>query len=637
VLYIGNMKAPLLVLLLAFIYLSSKPLLAQGQRVYTDGRYTDPVCAGVLKMIEEKPKEVLFGISVGSDGTVIFEMDNREWFNKIFRPGMSVTADIVSKDRYACNAKALSQSLFKGYVMKPVTQAEFAGRTVQQMGNAIAIRIGKLPPALMNKEVEANLVILIGDEVCYYTNFVDIDRAAWDILPMGLYTDTLLNQTSRFDTAIANRFIYDHKVQVVVSFARNKDTYEGNDVKRVYDSLGLQNCTIKKCAIRAYSSVEGTEAANKQLMKGRANTMAGVLKRLQPGLNRISVLTAENWLDFYREIRNTPFADLGEMTREEAKVKLLDPVIREGLEPILGKERKCILTLYYAQKSGLEKVTNKLVVDSFQHALGAKKIGLARLIQKEIFERVSDHKLPDLYLDQLEIPREKDNLELLSDRIIYKYWLEESDEKDALAAFQEVKALDPGNGKVNYNICALSIFEWHFYSDSVDAPGLRAAIDSLGGEGIDPSLVKRMLVNYHILLSFDLLNKFKYDEKDKAVQFIKENYEALTLSDEDRFSLAKYFSFYSQQDWAKELIGKRIDQLDVSEDLLFYYVNLGFFSPSDYEDEAFGKALLNASMLNRVRFCHFFNSINKGGASMQLLEAPVFRQLYCEDCVQAGL
>jgi hypothetical protein len=320
------------------------------------------------------------------------------------------------------------------------------------------------------------------------------------------------------------------------------------------------------------------------------------------------------------------------LSRAEIKVRLLDTLFADSLEPILAKERKAILTLYYGPKTGSEEVKNQELLTSFAGAIREKKINQARTMQKEIFERIADQRLPESYLDKLEIPQAKAFWELLNDRVIYKYRLNLSDESDALEAFRKIRMLDPANGKINYNICALTIFQWHASGQSTNLQQLLADINRLAEQGINRSLIRRMLVNYHILLSVDLLRKYKYEEKDQSVLFIKENYETLPLTDEDRYSLAKYFTFYSQDQWAVDLIARRIDQLDVSEDLVFYYVNLGFFKPDNYRGEKFSRALLNAATLNKERFCRFFNPINKGGASMQLLEEGLFRKLYCENC-----
>ncbi|HEY1202571.1 MAG TPA: hypothetical protein VGE79_16395, partial [Niastella sp.] len=65
---------------------------------------------------------------------------------------------------------------------------------------------------------------------------------------------------------------------------------------------------------------------------------------------------------------------------------------------------------------------------------------------------------------------------------------------------------------------------------------------------------------------------------------------------------------------------------------LFYYLNLKLFDAEPLASAAVKKAALNAIVINGPRFCRFFNSIKKGGASFQLLGDNELRALYCESC-----
>ncbi|MBP1650336.1 MAG: hypothetical protein H6Q26_493 [Bacteroidetes bacterium] len=76
----------------------------------------------------------------------------------------------------------------------------------------------------------------------------------------------------------------------------------------------------------------------------------------------------------------------------------------------------------------------------------------------------------------------------------------------------------------------------------------------------------------------------------------------------------------------------RVNQLDASENIVFYFINLGFFNPTFYTNKFFADAILNAVNLNRARFCQFFQPSDKGGASIQLLESDILRKYKCENC-----
>ena len=210
--------------------------------------------------------------------------------------------------------------------------------------------------------------------------------------------------------------------------------------------------------------------------------------------------------------------------------------------------------------------------------------------------------------------------------------LKATTEYKALDNFLLLKQLDPENGRINYNICALRFFMWQYGADSLASKLLMKEINTLLNKGINMMLVKRMLINYHILKCEDQMRIYNYVGKDSSLNVIRNIYNGIRLNDEDIYSLARYYSFYAHQDWAEEIITPRIDKVDVSEDLIFYYINLLFFHPSSYGSEDFYKASLNGITLNRKRFCDFFLPNNKGGASMQLLDYEVIKTSYCEQC-----
>jgi hypothetical protein len=300
--------------------------------------------------------------------------------------------------------------------------------------------------------------------------------------------------------------------------------------------------------------------------------------------------------------------------------------------PILSKERKAIIEIYIETKSPVASKSDNQLLTDFKTAVSNKKTTKAAEIQKEILTRIMDNKLPINYLDKLEVPKTKAFSTLLSDREVYKYFLKFTTEYEALAHFLEIQKLDPKNGNINYNICALRFFMWKNGKDSTIQKILLKEILDLPGQNIDNALVKRLLINYNILKCEEDMVQFNYEDKDTSLYYIRTLYYELALNDEDIFSLAKYFTYYSHYDWAEEIILSRIDQIDVSEDLVFYFVNLQFYHPDDYKSKKFRKSLLNAINLNPKRFCDFFLPNDKGGAGMQLLEYHELKEKYCETC-----
>jgi hypothetical protein len=626
-----KLKIPLLFFSLFFNTL----LFAQLPYDLIDGR-ENTLCKYCQDQINNKPREVLFGINIKENGDIYFSMDNKVWFDKIFKnKSYGITIDLVSEDRYSCKRKSLDEDILpKGTMTAPIYKDDMVKASEMLSANAIYIKVGKLPSKLKGKKVEGNLVILNGPYICYYSNFVNIDRSVWQLLPMGLFTDSLVNNNFTDDSKEFSKdfFTYSKKVEVTIPFEKSSSNFNGIYLNKLYDSISLSQYSLKKVDIRAYSSIEGAEIANKNLMQKRADTIVNALKKYEPNLKRINVITAENWLEFYTAIDTSIHSELNTFSKLEIKQKLWDKSLLAKIEPMLAKERKAIVTLYLENKSEETGIKNDSIINEFNSAISLKNIQKARGIQKEILDRIFDNKLPLEYLGKIEVPKTKDFISLQNDKEVYKYLLKATNEYEALDNFIALKKIDPLNGKINYNICALRFFMWKYGNDSTIKKNLLKEINELSRQSISKTLVKRMVINYQIMKSEDDMIKGNYAGKDSALKIIKEIYNEIKLNDEDVYSIAKYFSSYVQNEWALEIVTPRIDKLNVSEDLVFYYLNLLFYYPSEFGTVEFNKAMINAVNLNKKRFCNFFLPNDNGGASMQLLDYEEIKNKYCEAC-----
>jgi hypothetical protein len=614
--------------------LVSFSFMSTAQTRYNDARETTQ-CASCKAVIRDMPKEVLYGIHINLNGDVYFSMTDRNWFDKLFNnDSYGIAIDIISKTRYNCSIDISSNyNIPKGTVLPAVYRKQLLAGDNQLEPNGINVKVGKVPPSLLGKELEGNLIILNGTAICYYTNFVDIDRSVWELLPMGFYTDSLINESrNRSDTLDQEFFTYQRKIQIEIPFARGSSTFEANYLKKYLDSINLVSTTIKKVEIRAYSSVEGPEMVNKSLMAKRAESFINALKRYEPTLKRVKVLTAENWLDFYNDVKTTKFDKLTGKSKTDIKKQLADPSILVELEPILAKHRKVIAVLYVEGKTEAYFKSDSSLVKNINESIKSKQIRKAEMLLKELSNRIADNRLPVEAFEKIEVPRTKEYTPLLNDREVYKHLLKATDETEALENLIQIRQLDSTNGKLNYNICVLQFFMWRFDNDSAARKIIPRYIEKLVKQGIPDILVKRMKINYYILKSEDQLNDLNYSGKDSSVAEIRRTYENLHLSDEDIYSLAKYYSFYSHSEWAEEIILPRISDINVTEDLVFYYLNLLFYHPYSFGSTEFNTAALNAINLNRTRFCNFFRSVDKGGASMQLLEHGELKKIYCTEC-----
>lgn len=607
---------------------------AQNDINLVDGRETQN-CEECKLQIKRKPAEVLFGININANGDVYFTMTNKKWFDIIFKnEKYGLTIDLITRDRYKCsNKNEIDFTLPRGEMLEPIYKKAILKNASELIQGELYAKIGKVPSELRNKELEANLVILNGNSICYYTNFVDIDRAAWQLLPMGLFTDSIVNFTANFEQKTPPLFSYTKKIQVEIPFEKASAILNNNNINQIYDSLKLINYRVKKVEIRAYTSVEGSVKTNEILMQQRANAMKTILNKYGINLSNSKIIAAENWLEFYSDLKNTDYKNFIDLSKAEIKQKLADKSIAKELEPILAKHRKTIATFYLDEKSISSAVKNNDLLQKINLAISKKEITNARILNKEIMERIIDKTLPTEYIkNEIEVPQTKEFSYLLNDREVYKYLLKTTTEYEALENFKTIQTLDPYNSKVAYNICVLKFFLWQNWGDSISKNIVLNDINNLSFLNVDSTLIKRLLINFYILNSEEKMQEYDYFGKDTSVLFIQNTYKGLKLDDEDILSLAKYFTYYSKQFWAEEIVTPRVNKLDVSEDLVFYYINLMFFYHQTNDPELLNSAIINAINLNRKRYCNFFKSNNNGGASMQLLDNEFYRKIYCKEC-----
>jgi hypothetical protein len=112
---------------------------------------------------------------------------------------------------------------------------------------------------------------------------------------------------------------------------------------------------------------------------------------------------------------------------------------------------------------------------------------------------------------------------------------------------------------------------------------------------------------------------------------VEANYPRLALNDKDLLSLAQYFASYGDHAKARALIQPRLTHINVSEDLLFYYLNLTLTDASLTAQPAYRKVMLNAINSDRHRFCDLFEPFDKG-ITFQLLDDPYLKKTWCEEC-----
>ncbi|RKE99041.1 OmpA family protein [Ichthyenterobacterium magnum] len=625
------MKNTLLIIVLSTFVFQSLQSQNQYDIVFPQNR--DQVCQQFNQAFVNRPKEVKFSI-VRVNSSLFFETNNKQWFDQLFQnTGDGLAIDVVSRDRYNCENVTINNTQIRGTLLKPIYAQKLKRGLKKTKDNKYQVLIGRIPSALINDELEFNILFLNNKNLCQYYIIYDLEAYPWDLLDMGMYLDSLTYNSRSIKPNKTEAYIIKNKtLKFQIPFQKNKSEYSQNDIKPLYDSLQLTDFNIKAIRINAYSSVEGSLERNIQLQEQRANSIVNALQTFQKPTIKTEISSSENWVEFLNDIENTEHQYLSKLSKSKIKSKLIGK-LSSTLEPILKNHRKAVIELQLQKKDKYKTMSADQLLNKFNTSIAANDLNEALVIQNSIFEKLNNKVISPDFLRKTEVPKQAKFLKILNKNSAFKFM---SDVRQVLIVYNELKELDklvPKNKEVKYNLASVKFKLWRHNAIKVDENKFKTEIYALKNYGIDEALISRMMLNFHIIKAENLMRKRDYKKKDISVAYINKNYKKVTLSDYDYLSLAQFFAFYANTDLSVKLLEEKAKSIDINEDLLYYYLNLTISNETLTQTSDYRTIMLNAYNMNAKRYCKLFNTFGKGGVMFQLLENEYLRSTYCENCI----
>ena len=589
-------------------------------------------CNNCFNVFRQKPKEVKFSI-INENGSLYFETNDRKWFSQLFKNNTDGLAiDVVAKDIYDCNVTTIERGQISGTLLKPVYSQRLKSGLRPNGKDRFKVLIGKIPSELKGKELEYNILFLGNKTLCRYQVIYNLKAFKWDLLDMGMYLDSVSFKNQKLVSGGEENVKIRHKtLKFKIPFEKNKSVYSPEDIKPVYDSLNLTDFNIKTINIKAYASVEGSLERNVELQEGRANSIAKAIQTYQKPTIKTDISSSENWVEFLNDIQGTKHESLKSLSKAQIKAKLVGAFSSE-MEPYLKNHRKALITLELEKKDKYKTMPANQLVSLFNQSIKENQLDEANIIQNSLFEKLKNSEVSPDILKQLEVPMQLNFVNFLNKNSAIKYQLNERQIVIVRNELEALKKLDPKNPRIRYNLAAIKFKIWRYNIEKVDSGLFKDEIYNLENYNVSKSLINRMLINFHIIQSENFNRKMDYANKDKSVIQIKSIYQKLPLTDFDYFSLAQFLTYYANVEAAAELLSNKARQIEVDEDLLFYYLNLTLINKELTKTEAYRAIMLNAVNINKNRYCQLFDSPEKDGVTFQLLKDDYLRANYCENC-----
>jgi len=604
-----------------------------AQNIWGLRQIDEKKCQKCLSIMNNLPDEIGFAIK-REKNDLFLVCNNKKWFEKEFNDMVDgFCAEIVSKDQFVCGGSNtfVSKPFGMGIFLEPRYKREFKSLMVNNTENLVVLHAGTIPNELLDKEIEFNVILIKDKSICYRSQTYNIDSYLWDLLDMGMYMDTICYKNKGLKAGTSYTLV-NKSMTFTIPFEKGKFDYSSSDIKPLYDSLNLTNFDITRMIIRAYSSVEGLEEKNIELQENRANSIVNALQYYQKPNIQTEINSAENWVEFMNDVSKTQYAFLGQLSKQEIKDRLNDKKLLDNLESTLQKHRKATITIFLEKKNTIQTMTDDELVSSFKKSIDEQDLLLALSIQQQVFQRISNQKSPSSLSERLEIPQKKEFHNLLNNDLAFSYLYNNVDPYQSLQDFERLDTLVPKNGKIKYNICVLKFRTWLLGKGMIDKTAFLKEINDLKLYGIDLKLIKRMLVNYNIIMCEYYMLNHDFTNKDKCLNFIVSNYKNIPYNPLDIINVAQYLVAYNKYDLAIKTVSPYTKTVDCDENLLFYYINLTIVREEYTKKQEFRNVMLNAYNVNSKRFCKLFNSYESGGVTFQLPGSDYLKRSYCESC-----
>ena len=586
-------------------------------------------CKSYLALFERLPVEVRYGVNI-EDRDIYFVFPNRQFYHKIFTDDNDgIAINIVAKEHFACdsNDDDSSPTGLPGYLLPPMFKEEMAKNLVMDEPGWMIVRFGQVPFEFNAENIECNLLVIKKKYVCDYLRFSHLDYDDWQLLKTGLYRDSLAsasNPTLRHQLKKTRRF--------TIPFEKDQSSLRPQDIQPLYDSLTLGHYNITAMRVKAYSSVEGFADKNQILEKARAKSIVDALQNLQSSQIDYKMAGGENWPEFARDIKDTRFSYLNQLSKSEIKDALKNEKLLNALEPVLKRHRKAVVDVKLEYRLNENENDPEILKEYFNNSITHKQLAEAMYLQKMIYSKIKRQLVPEDLVDRLEIPESAFFGPLLNNKAIFEYEYGLVDIGELIKTFEKLDAIMPNNPKIKFNIATLNLQRWTLEAELNNQEQIKDQIEALEMMGINKKLIDRLWINYYIIQTKYLDEALKYDQKNASLRHIYNAYRQSDLDDEDLVSFAMYLSFYSQFDWAKEILRNRAKAKDASEDLIFYYLRLTIGNPENSANFDYRRILENAMEKSNRRFCELFLPNSQGGYTFQLLRFPPLKKLYCENC-----
>lgn len=548
-----------------------------------------------------------------------------------------MAVDILFNDQFNCESGNATHpsAVYDGMMLKPIKKSKLLKGNRLKDQKEFSVTLGTLPAGIDTNDISLSLMIIQDKCACNKIPRNVLNGKNIRLLDINLVVDTISIAESVDSNA---RFL-----KFTIPFEKNKADYLVEDIKPFLDSIQLNRFNIKEIYIKAFSSIEGNPFANEELQKRRANSILTAIKEYQLQEVATKIETEENWDGFFESIKGSPYESeyLGKDHNTVRSIVNSD-TLKYDLEPYLEDQRKAEITIF-VESIYIDSLENEYLLPKFKKSLEDGEYIRAKALQTLLYRAVKKGEMDKSVLFEGEIPQFKDYLPLLNNRLAFELEFDEGSHSDSLidALKMQVEAylgIDPNNGHLNFNKQAIKLYYWakdlniliideenridqvrDFYRD----------IRKLYNTKIDNYYVNRLLLNYNIIAADYHYEKQNFKDRNRALKQVRKYVKKAKLDQDQTLTMARYFIFQMQIDWAVEIMLPTIRSGEYNEEFLLTFLSIAVYDEKHVKPEMLYKYLETASEKYPEGFCNMFG---RTGMSIEFFGDLRIKDIYCANC-----
>ena len=575
------------------------------------------------------------------DNMIYFKTDNLQQLKKVLKdPADGIVVDIVQPEQYQCDRENIVDfnRVNKGVMTKRMSIVKMLDKNLitdrKESKKKLEVMVAPLPKGI-TEPYEMNLMIVVDKHVCrnICKPFINEGGIVY-VDALELLADTVIVGGSDYRPVAE-----ESTLTFRIPFELNKSQYKKEDIDPFLKQLKEPEFIIKDISIAAYSSVEGNDQANKQLQQQRAESIVNALMARQKDNFISNITTGDNINDFNNDVKGTEFAHLAGKSVSEIQEYISKNNLKQKMEPILQKHRYAEITMNV--KYEIEgKKEEQYVLSRFNKAVRDNDLVKALAIQKYIFKKVLNVEYTENAVLGQEIPDKPEYAGLLMNKLwlsgllMNKLWLEkylrnEDLNEDYCERIGALYQMAPENHYIKFNHLYCRILSETFNTDA-KITEMQRQISSLYATPLKRGTVDRLNIEYQVkvISTIDTL-----DEPSPMLLACLDTIRSLTGARESNWQnalkLANIFMKQGDYEFALKMIDPFVGNKHVFEELLFTYIGLCTYTANRIYTNNFALAFERAMKTNSDRLCKM---IKKRQLTIQVLENPKVKKIYCESC-----